>query len=136
MKAEIFPCERPSDWGFPPGFLAVKLTREKGSSCGVMPDEKGNCRWVRVMKGRQSDETPAAWGELWEKEAKATQRLWLRYLRLVDLKSAEGIEAEIGVSTKTWQGWEGGKAIPYFRAARLLLIQWEKSRAQPIKRGW
>lgn len=84
------------------------------------------------MKGQQSHEMPAVWGELREDEAKATQRLWLRYLRLVDLKSAEGIEAEIGVSPRTWQGWEGGKAIPYFQAVRLSLIQWEKSRARKV----
>jgi hypothetical protein len=134
MKAKDFPHYTRSQ--FPPGFLALARTSDDRSPRGVIPDKKGNCQWVQAIKGRQSHGEDTLCIELLEEDWKASQRLWLRHLRLVQLKTAKGIEAEIGVSPRTWQGWEGGKAIPYFRAARLALLTWENSRARSLEEGW
>ena len=127
MKAKDFPHHKASPVAFPPGFLALAETSFDKTLLGVIPDKNGNCKWVHAMKGQRTYLVDTVTVPIAQIERKATQRLWLRHLRLVQLKTAKGIETEIGVSPRTWQGWEGGKAMPYFRAAQLAFMVWERT---------
>jgi len=126
LKADSFPSHDYPDFGLPPGYVLVKSMQAESGGSGVLPDKKGNCLWVQVIKGSAADHNPTIWGELPDTERNVTQRLWLRWLR----KMNRGIESQLGISPRTWEGWEQGRPIPYFQAVRLAHRIWDKSRTQ------
>ena len=131
MKAEYFPHYNHPKLGLPPGFVAL-MTMTPGECLGFLPDENGNCRLVQITKGSAISHLPTRIAQFPEQGRKSMQRRWLRSLRLEDADLPGSIEAELGISPRTWQGWEQGRPVPYFQAVRLAQMIWDQQRRSAI----
>jgi len=139
----------------PPGFLHTLAESELPDSIkalwgatetahrlhfGLLPAANGNCRWVAIARDGVTAMHPIT--DLPAPLAAAMQREWLRQIRQGDYWPQ--ICDKLGISVATWapladsprrtrggftkrsfDGWSGGRPIPYFRAALLAQAKWE-----------
>ncbi len=114
----------------PEGFIQLGEWDTDGKMpMGVIPDSKGLCQWVAVSLSRGFERAPVI-APLHEKDAKSAQNRWL-----MCPKGKKGqYAAAIGVSKRTWEGWEQGRPMPFFRAS-LLAILWEQEAKEDTVRA-
>ena len=136
---------------YPPGFLPVAHDQKDGI-IGLFPARDGKGEWVALQKGqgRIEEHLDTIWGRLPENAPpgvptgaewkaipkdlmwsipvaaswKDVQRDWLQSMR-IRAHGAEFLQS-IGVSRRTWEGWEQGRPIPYFQASRIAFQFWEE----------
>lgn len=106
---------------YPPGFVPVK---DGELVTGILPAATGNCQWVTLLIGYSVSQT--LWVSVEENTWQAVQKDWLYNAR--KRKHQATIPNEIGVSLRTWEGWEQGRFLPYHQAVRIALILWENGR--------
>lgn len=111
----------------PPDLLPIGYQDDRGLVCAA-PDEKGGTSWVRYLPaqtiGPQNQRLPRH--VLPHEDPKSVQRLWLQAIR-ARLGWPESLSLAGCVSRRTWEGWELGKRIPYFRLAITLRSIWDRS---------
>jgi hypothetical protein len=102
----------------PPGFIPI---RTGATPIGIIPSVRGGCKWIGVARAAGM---ATKWGEIPDKEEwKAIQKDWLQSCRR--RLGWDESTSKIGVSRRTWEGWEnGGRSLPYFQAARIAYLFW------------
>lgn len=137
----------------PPGFIFALTAAEipfalkhqwhatsQRAHFGFMPGSDGNCRWIGIA--RDGDRHIHVLSVLDENTGRKMQHEWLRSIRhgeqWHEVRAKLGItesnwsplaasqrNTRAGFTKRSWDGWSGGRPIPYFRAALLAQAMWE-----------